>query len=193
MEKNYTLNIPRMMEQVAESGQDCLECTKAFWTCNCQKRFLEKKKKKEEEGNLRNCVNFSTFWKYELQKWLENWTPKHIFFQQVLLSNYLPETCKLCLWPRYSLMYGLFFSCDMNSVRAELISALITAISSWSIIGRMRLKSLAKVRIGCYFCIFVCFDNDLRPHFHGWTRAAYVKMVAVNTSEHLHISKQTIR
>lgn len=30
MEKNYTLNIPRMTEQVAESGQNCLECTKAF-------------------------------------------------------------------------------------------------------------------------------------------------------------------
>lgn len=49
MEKNCTLNIPRMREQVAESGRDCLGCMRAFRAPNCQEPFLEERKR---EGDL---------------------------------------------------------------------------------------------------------------------------------------------
>lgn len=57
--------------------------------------------------------------------------PKVCFFWQVLLSHTLPETCNLCLFvPEVQLGVLVILSSDINLVRADVLFALVTAISS---------------------------------------------------------------
>lgn len=109
--------------------------------------------------------------------------PKVCFFWQVLLSHTLPETCNLSLFvPEVQLGVLVILSSDINLVRADIIFALVTAISS----KRYNLENGVKISESEDWVLFLHFyilNSDVLQ-FHGLTRAAYVNMMAVNASEH---------
>lgn len=52
MEKNYTLTIPRIMEQVVDLGRTA-------WNAQKHSELVSARKKKKKKKSLPNCVNFS--------------------------------------------------------------------------------------------------------------------------------------